>query len=345
MSIPTSSSSPSSPFVFICFLIIFLLTLTTPISLSKTARRQLSVDYYAKSCPQLEQLVGSVTSQQFKETPVSGPATIRLFFHDCFVDGCDGSILISTVPGSKVLAEKDAMDNKDLRKEGFESITKAKALVESKCPGIVSCADILAIAARDFVHLAGGPYYQVKKGRWDGQLSMASWVPSNLPHSNYTIDQLIKLFNAKGLTVEDLVVLSGAHTIGFAHCNQFVSRLYDYHGTKKPDPAIDPRLLKALRMSCPHSGGNTDIVAPFDVTTPFVFDHAYYANLEGKLGLLASDQALFLDPRTKSLVQEFGKDKHKFFQAFAVAMDKMGSIGVKRGRKHGEKRKDCSVHM
>ncbi|KAJ0018407.1 hypothetical protein Pint_10475 [Pistacia integerrima] len=310
MSILTSSSSPSSPFVFICFLIIFLLTLTTPISLSKTARRQLSVDYYAKSCPQLEQLVGSVTSQQFKEAPVSGPATIRLFFHDCFVDGCDGSILISTVPGSKVLAEKDAMDNKDLRKEAFESITKAKALVESKCPGIVSCADILAIAARDFVHLAGGPFYQVKKGRWDGQLSMASWVPSNLPHSNYTIDQLIKLFNAKGLTVEDLVVLSGAHTIGFAHCNQFVSRLYDYHGTKKPDPAIDPRLLKALRMSCPHSGGNTDIVAPFDVTTPFVFDHAYYANLEGKLGLLASDQALFLDPRTKSLVQEFGKDKH-----------------------------------
>ncbi|KAJ0082972.1 hypothetical protein Patl1_10606 [Pistacia atlantica] len=323
MSILTSSSSPS---VFICFLIIFLLTLTTPICLSKTARRQLSVDYYAKSCPQLEQLVGSVTSQQFKETPVSGPATIRLFFHDCFVDGCDGSILISTVPGSKVLAEKDAMDNKDLRKEGFESITKAKALVESKCPGIVSCADILAIAARDFVHLAGGPYYQVKKGRWDGQLSMASRVPSNLPHSNYTIDQLIKLFNAKGLTVEDLVVLSGAHTIGFAHCNQFVSRLYDYHGTKKPDPAIDPRLLKALRMSCPHSGGNTDIVVPFDVTTPFVFDHAYYANLEGKLGLLSSDQALFLDPRTKSLVQEFGKDKLKFFQAFAVAMDKMGSI-------------------
>ncbi|OAY26271.1 peroxidase 19 [Manihot esculenta] len=347
MPAPSSSSSVclllSLSFVFAC-LLIFL-----PISLAKTTNstrlpRQLSINYYAKNCPQLEQLVGSVTSQQFKETPVSGPATIRLFFHDCFVEGCDASILISTKPGSKELAEKDAEDNKDLRVEGYESIRKAKALVESKCPGVVSCADILAIAARDYVHLAGGPYYQVKKGRWDGKISMASRVPYNLPQANSTIDQLLKLFNSKGLTPQDLVVLSGAHTIGFAHCKHFINRLYNYGGTKQPDPVIDPRLLKALRMSCPQFGGNEDIVAPFDVTTPFLFDHAYYGNLEAKLGLLASDQALFLDPRTKPLVQQLGTNKQKFFQAFSQAMDKMGSIGVKRGRRHGEKRRDCSIH-
>ncbi|KAI9198788.1 hypothetical protein LWI28_022145 [Acer negundo] len=350
----SSSSSSSPPFVFTCFLmIIILLTLNSPTTGNTTTTtttrrqlRQLSVNYYAKTCPQLEQLIGSVTSQQFKEAPVSGPATIRLFFHDCFVEGCDGSILISTAPGSKVLAEKDSPDNKNLRAEGFQIINRAKSLVESKCPGgVVSCADILAIAARDFVHLAGGPNYQVKKGRWDGKISMATRVPPNIPRANSTIDQLIKIFKSKGLTIEDLVVLSGAHTIGFAHCEQFVARLYDFHGTKQPDPSIDTRLLKALKMSCPHYGGNADIVAPFDVTTPFLFDHAYYANLQGKLGLLASDQALVLDPRTKSLVQELGKDKQKFFQAFAVAMDKMGSIGVKRGKKHGERRKDCSFHM
>lgn len=192
---------------------------------------------------------------------------------------------------------------------------------------------------------AGGPYYQVKQGRWDGRISMASRVSSNIPRANSTVDQLLKLFGSKGLTQEDLVVLSGAHTIGFAHCQNFLSRLYDYRGTKQPDPAIDPRLLKALRMSCPKNGGNIDIVEPFDVTTPFLFDQAYYSNLAAKLGLLASDQALFSDPRTKPLVQGLANDKNKFFQAFAAAMEKMGSIGVKRGRKHGEKRKDCSVHM
>jgi peroxidase len=207
---------------------------------------------------------------------------------------------------------------------------------------------IPAVAPFNFqIHVvqAGGPYYQVKKGRWDGSISMASRVASNIPRANSTVDQLLKLFGSKGLTAEDLVVLSGAHTIGFAHCHNFVSRLYNYRDTKQPDPAIDPRLLKALKMSCPHYGGNIDIVAPFDVTTPFLFDHAYYGNLEAKLGLLATDQGLFLDPRTKPVVQALAKDKNKFFQAFAAAMEKMGSIGVKRGGKHGEKRKDCSKHI
>ncbi|CAM8898872.1 unnamed protein product [Rhodiola kirilowii] len=342
----------SSHFFLFIFLTAFLFNSSTtsgggaPLRLNATHRqrqRQLSVNYYAKTCPSLNQLVGAVTSQQFRDSPVVGPATIRLFFHDCFVEGCDGSILISSKPGG-VVAERDAVENKFLAKEAFESINKAKALVESKCPGVVSCADILAISARDFVHLAGGPYNNVKVGRWDGKISMAARIRSNLPRANSTMAELISLFSSKGLTLEDLVVLSGAHTIGFAHCEHFVTRLYNYKGTMKADPSVDPRLLKALKMSCPNFGGNADIVAPFDVITPFVFDHAYYSNLESNLGVLATDQALYSDPRSMPLVKNLAKDKQKFFQEFALAMEKMGSIGVKRGRRHGEKRKDCSIH-
>ncbi|CAN4084139.1 unnamed protein product [Withania somnifera] len=334
------SSSSATIIMFLYFFFFLNLPLSNsqlkspPINAAiRRTPRQLSVNYYAKACPQVESLVGSVTSNMFKEAPASGPATIRLFFHDCFVEGCDGSILISSKAGSKELAEKDAEDNKDLAKEAFEGINKAKAVVESKCPGVVSCADILAIATRDFIHLVGGPYYQVKKGRWDGKISKASRVHQNLPQSNSTVDQLLKLFPRKG-SPQRTLWSSAVHT----------PRIYDYKGAKKPDPYMDPRLLKTLKMSCPPFGGNVDIVAPFDVTTPFSFDNAYYGNLEAKLGLLASDQALSLDPRTKSLVQDLAKDKHKFFQAFGAAMDKMGSIGVKRGRKHGEFRKDCTMH-
>ncbi|ESQ52003.1 hypothetical protein EUTSA_v10016874mg [Eutrema salsugineum] len=320
-------------------------TISPPPALRQRQQRELSSDYYSKKCPQLENLVGSVTSQRFKEVPISAPATIRLFFHDCFVEGCDGSILIETEKGSKTLAEREAEENKDLRKEGFESIIKAKALVESHCPSRVSCSDILAIATRDFIHLAGGPYYQVKKGRWDGKRSTATNVPPNIPRSNSTVDQLIKLFASKGLTVEDLVVLSGSHTIGFAHCKSFIGRLYDFKGTKRPDPNLDPRLIKELRMSCPFTGGSSGVSLPLDATTPFVFDNGYFRGLGTKLGLLGSDQALFLDPRTKPITLEMSKDKQRFLKAFGDAMDKMGSIGVKRGRKHGEIRTDCRVFL
>ncbi|XP_021849414.2 peroxidase 19 [Spinacia oleracea] len=362
-----SSSSSSSSFstTYVTLTLFIILIISTLINTShslvsrppptaiKAARnaatrghhRQLSIDYYAKSCPEVEKLVGSVTSEQFKVAPAIASATIRLFYHDCFVEGCDASILISSKSGSKELAERDAWQNKDLPIEAFEGINKAKALVESKCPGVVSCADVLTISTRDYVHLAGGPYYEVKKGRWDGKSSKASLVPSNIPQTNATIDELLKLFASKGLTTEDLVVLSGAHTIGYAHCKYVINRIYDYKGTNQPRPDIDPKLLSALRMYCPHHGGNEDIVVPFDVTTPYTFDHAYYGNLEKNMGLLMTDQALYLDSRTKSIVQSLSKDKQKFFQAFAQAMEKMGTIHVKRGKKHGELRKDCSSHI
>lgn len=69
--------------------------------------------------------------------------------------GCDGSILIDTV-GNNV-SEKEAGPNQTVR--GFEIIDEAKAKLESACPGVVSCADIIALATRDAVFLV----YSTKK--------------------------------------------------------------------------------------------------------------------------------------------------------------------------------------
>ena len=63
------------------------------------------------------------------------------------LQGCDASILLDRVGTDQ--AEKDARPN--LSVSGYQEINDIKAKIEQACPGVVSCADILALAARDAV--------------------------------------------------------------------------------------------------------------------------------------------------------------------------------------------------
>lgn len=56
---------------------------------------------------------------------------------------------------------------------------------------------------------AGGPSVVVTLGRRDGRLSSASNVRSNIVDTSFTVDEMIDLFSSKGLSIDDLVILSG----------------------------------------------------------------------------------------------------------------------------------------
>jgi peroxidase len=76
---------------------------------------------------------------------------IRLHFHDCFVQGCDTSLLLDDdLPA--IQTEKDVPSN-DKSAHGFPVVDDIKATLQHGCPGIVSCADILALAAEIYVEL------------------------------------------------------------------------------------------------------------------------------------------------------------------------------------------------
>ncbi|ONI19952.1 hypothetical protein PRUPE_3G307200 [Prunus persica] len=317
-------------------LLLLMVVLVLMVMQGRESEGQLAENFYSSTCPNVEFIVKQAVSTKLSQTPITIPATLRLFFHDCFVEGCDASVMIASPNGD---AEKDFSDNLSLAGDGFDTVIKAKQAVEALCPGVVSCADILALAARDCVVLAGGPAFSVELGRRDGLVSQASQVVGNLPEPNFNLDQLNTMFAKHNLSQTDVVALSGAHTVGFSHCGRFSDRLYNFSSNSPVDPSLDPGYAKQLMGACPI---NADQVINLDPETPDTFDNAYYRNLVAGKGLLSSDQVLFSDSASRPTVIDFANNPGNFNGAFITAMRKLGRVGVKTGDQ-GQIRTDCTT--
>ncbi|GER35772.1 peroxidase superfamily protein [Striga asiatica] len=325
------------------FLLLLALLLLSPAARSQRRRTPpLSADYYARSCPTFDQIVSRTTTDKQISSPTTAAGTLRLFFHDCFVSGCDASALVSpTRTGGPT--EREADINLSLPGDAFDVVVRAKTELELICPGVVSCADILATAARNLVVMAGGPHYNVLLGRKDSLTSRASDVKGQLPKPTMTMAQMIQIFESKGFTVQEMVALSGAHTIGFSHCKEFKSNIYNYKGSQSGfHPAYYPQFAAGLRRACSNYTKNPDLSVVNDIMTPHTFDNMYYSNVKKGLGLLSSDLALSSDPRTRNYVDLYSKNQSAFFDAFAKAMEKLSVYGVKTGRQ-GEVRRRCDA--
>ncbi|XP_030542404.1 peroxidase 41-like [Rhodamnia argentea] len=316
---------------------LILLLLFSSIYLSEA---KLNPNYYKRSCPDFERIIRETITTKQMSTPTTAAGTLRLFVHDCLVEGCDASVLISS--NSFNQAERDQDINLSLPGDAFEVVTRAKTALELSCPKTVSCADILAQATRDLITMVGGPFYTVPLGRKDGLVSKASKVEGNLPRVNMTIDQSIKIFESKGFTVQEFAALMGGHTIGFSHCKEFSDRIFHYGRASGYDPALNPKFAAGLRQMCANYTRDDSMAAFNDVMTPGKFDNMYYQNLPRGLGLLAIDHMLYASPRTRPFVQLYAKDQEAFFKAFARAMEKLSVYGVKAGRQ-GEIRSRCDA--
>ncbi|KAF8070837.1 hypothetical protein N665_1130s0014 [Sinapis alba] len=298
---------------------------------------QLRRNFYAGSCPNVEQIVRNALGQKIQQSQVTVSAVLRLYFHDCFVNGCDASVMIDSTNNNK--AEKDHPDNLSLSVDGFDAIVKAKQALDAvpNCRNKVSCADIITIATRDVVNIVGGPWYDVELGRLDGLSSTAPSVDGMLPQPTDDVNKLTSHFAKNGLSLNDMIALSGAHTIGLAHCTKVLDRI---HGAKK-DPSINATYLPQLKDLCPRDVDPRNEIF-MDPTTPGKFDNVYYQNLQQGRGLFKSDQALFTDPRSKPTVNLWASNGQLFNQAFVNSMIKLGRVGVKTGRL-GNIRRNCET--
>ncbi|CAN4079624.1 unnamed protein product [Withania somnifera] len=300
---------------------------------------QLDYKYYDYTCPNLTKIVRYGVWSAISNDTRMPASLLRLHFHDCFVNGCDGSVLLDDT--STFTGEKNAFANRHSAR-GFEVIDAIKANVEKACPSTVSCTDILTLAAREAIYLTRGPYWLVSLGRRDSLTASQSAANDQIPSPFEPLKNITAKFVSKGLDVKDVVVLSGAHTIGFAQCFTFKRRLFDFDGSGNPDPTLDSSLLGSLRSVCPNQNDSDSNLVPLDAVTIDKFDNEYFKNLMNNSGLLESDQALMNDNTTSALVSTYSKYPYLFSKDFAASMVKLTNIGVLTGQ-DGEIRKNCRV--
>ncbi|KAL9661857.1 hypothetical protein QQ045_026685 [Rhodiola kirilowii] len=304
--------------------------------LASESNCQLTVGFYKGKCGSVdvEAVVARVIRQRFATDPTILPALLRLHFHDCFVNGCDASILLDGED-----TEKSAAPNLSVR--GYDVIDAVKAAVEKSCPGLVSCADIIALATRDAVFLGKGTRYIQQTGRRDGRVFSAVDALNSLPGPDVPIRQLASRFASKGLTVSDMVVLSGAHTVGVTHCSLIKDRLYDFKNSGRPDPSMDPVLARTLRQRCPETAAvDKSVNLDQNIASSNVVDKSFYSQLQLKRGILEVDQNLASHFLTRRNVSALATGAVDFQAKFGKTLIKMGAMQVLTGQK-GEIRKTC----
>ncbi|KAG6776896.1 hypothetical protein POTOM_016687 [Populus tomentosa] len=233
-------------------------------------------------------------------------------------------------------------------KVGFykDSCPQAEAIVKGVMDQVLKVAPslsgpLLRLHFHDCFVRTLGPSWRVETGRRDGRVSNFSEPLTNLPPFFANISQLLTQFRSKNLSKKDLVVLSGAHTIGTSHCSSFDSRLYNFTGKGDTDPTLDSEYITRLKKIC--KAGDQITLVEMDPGGARTFDTSYYKLVANRRALFQSDAALLDNIYTKAYVklQSVTTDESTFFKDFGVSMRKMGRVEVLTG-KAGEIRKVCS---
>ncbi|KAJ6990574.1 Peroxidase 48 [Populus alba x Populus x berolinensis] len=322
----------------------------------------LEYDFYRQNCPQAESIVRSTMARIYMQQNDISFGLLRLLFHDCFIKGCDASVFLDDSNGNKNRSiERQAAPNKTLR--GSNEIDMIKEELDNACPGVVSCADTLALATRDAVVLAGGPFYPVFTGRRDSTQSYFDEAMDEIPKPNDNITRTLFLFSRRGFDERETVNLLGAHNVGKISCDFIRNRLTNFSGTGQPDASVDHDFLNELRLACQdsnrtnHDGTvasmtsretrNSSSATIFQglsasITSGARFDNHYYQNLLGGRGLLFADQQLMADENTARFVAVYASDDGTTFRRdFSRSMVKMSNLGVLTGTL-GQVRNKCS---
>ncbi|KAG0586604.1 hypothetical protein KC19_2G103000 [Ceratodon purpureus] len=213
---------------------------------------------------------------------------LRLAFHDAGTfDSSDNS---GGMNGS-ILFELERPESAGLQRP-IKVLQKVKRELDLAFP--VSWADLIAVAGAAAVAECDGPVIPVKLGRLD---SSGPDPEGKMPEETLSASDLKQAFQSKGFTTQELVVLSGAHTIGnkgFGNPNLFDNSYFQI------------LLQKPWKISGPDDG------------------------MTSMIGL-ATDRALADDEECLKWLKVYAADQGRFFTDFATVYTKLVNTGARWG--------------
>ncbi|EXB77043.1 Peroxidase 29 [Morus notabilis] len=289
---------------------------------------------FAKLVDVAESIVKTEILKTYLTDVSAAPAFVRLLFHDCQVQACDASILLYSHE-STCKSEMESSRNFGVKR--LEVINHIKSILEITCPGQVSCADIIALAAKESVFITGGPKIKIPFGRKDSvTCSSSQLADTKLPAAGIAVDELLRISKSFGMNLEESVAIIGAHTLGIGHCINIVDRLYN----EKLSNQMNWSFKALLRLTCPTKVPLTNLTFVPNDSTSLAFDNQYYKDILMGKGSFGIDASISRDPRTKPVVRRFAADQSYFFHVFSSAFVKLSSTRVLTD-KEGEVRRQC----
>lgn len=184
----------------------------------------------------------------------------------------------------------------------------------------LSWSDLIQLASAVAIEHAGGPYIPLRLGRMDAsgpeECAPDGRLPAAAPpfpeKAASPAEHLRRVFHRMGLSDQDIVALSGAHTLGRARPERSgfgkVSTKYTANGPGAP-------------------GGQSWTVQWLK------FDNSYFKDIkeqrDAELLVLPTDACLFEDESFRPFAEKYAQDQDAFFADYVQSHLKLSELGVK----------------
>jgi len=279
---------------------------------SVTATRENSVATIEAFASDKDQLKGAKKAvEELVRSSHCSPILIRLGWHDAGT--FDKSISEWPKHGGSNGSLRFKPESDHAANAGLVGALKLLEPIHEQFPN-VSYADLFQLASATAIEVAGGPKIPMKYGRVDARDEADCSPEGNLPDGappNPAM-HLRDVFYRMGLNDQEIVALSGAHTLGRARPER------SGFGNKETKYTKDG----------PGSPGGSSWTVEW-----LKFDNSYFKEIKAKrdeeLLVLPTDAALFEDPGFKPYAEKYAEDQEAFFKDYAAAHKKLSELGAK----------------